>query len=299
LRDGSVPCHLVESNNVGNRSASSETRLVINSRDWAAVPLALVFLAMAMLIWLYRPLLLCDHSVGTCTLNANEMPGNAQQLVALPSLHEASIQTRHSTDEGMQSRVVLVTAAGPVLIGAAWSADQSIAATMAERINAFLAVPEAAALRLTPDRGMHYGSLAFLSMALISAMVFAFVSRHFCSVLDRNQGHYRIESRHWLRREVAEGKSSTITGTLEKSTGRRSQLGLLDVECKFHPLLIPGMSGSRKTRDLGVRVRRLLALEESRGLSSWDLKPKLDEVFNSIGRTVEQTEELAALELRL
>ncbi len=288
---------------MASQSASINSPLIIKSRDWGLLPLVVLFLAVALLAWLYRPLLMCDHSVGTCTLNANDMPGNPQKTFAIAGVQRAGIQTRDSSDAGPQSRAVLETTGAPVLIGAAWSSDPGIAEAMAQRINAFLASDESGTLKLTPAKGLHYGSLTFLSIAIVLGLVFLFISRRYRSVLDTNRDHYRIESRSLLGNKSAEGALSAITGTFEKAAGgtqrSRNQLGLLDAQCQFHPLSVPCTPGGRKMRKLKTRIHRLLALDESRGLKHWDLKPKLDELAASIGRTSAQTEELAELQAEL
>lgn len=288
---------------MNSRATSANSPLVIKSRDWGALALAVIFVAVALLAWLYRPLLMCDHSVGTCTLNANDMPGNPQRVFAIAGLQQAGIQTRNSGDAGPQSRVVLERTGAPMLIDAAWSSDLTLASTMAQHIDAFLTSEESGTLKLTPFKGLHYGAFTFLTIAIVLILVFTFISRKYRSVLDKSRDHYLIESRSWLSNKRVEGKLSAITGTFEKAAGgaqrSRNQLGLLDAECQFHPLSVPCTPGGLKMRKLKGRIHRLLALDETRGLKHWDLKPKLDELAASIGRTAAQTEELAKLKAEL
>src|SRR5690606_1344595 len=153
--------------------------------DWSTLFFAIIFSAVALLAWLYRPLLMCDHGVGTCTLNANDMPGNPQKVFSIAGLQQAGVQTRNSGEAGPQSRVVLETNGAPVLIDAAWSSDPGIASAMAQRIDAFLTSEEPGTLRLTPARGLHYGSFTFLAIAISLGLVFTFVSRKYRGVLDK------------------------------------------------------------------------------------------------------------------
>lgn len=289
---------------MSRRNPPSDTRLVISShRGWGAVVLMMVFVAMGLLVWLYRPLLTCDHETATCTLNANAMPGNPQQVLVIADIDKAGIQTRQHSEHGLQSRVVLEVAGRPVQIGTDWSDKLAAAETMAERINGFLKTEESGALTLIPNRGVHYGSLAFIAIALLLALIFGFTVRHYRSLFDKSQDYYRIETRGWLHNTSVEGKLGAITGTLEKSAGNsqknRRQLGILDAECRFHPILVPLPAGNRCMRDNGARIRHLLALDDTRSLKSWDLRPRLDELAKSIGRTAAQTEELANLEAEL
>lgn len=165
------------------RSVSGNSLLVIRSRDWSTLFFAIVFVSVALLAWLYRPLLTCDHNVGTCTLNANDMPGNPQKVFAIAGLQRAGVQTRNCSDAVPQSRVVLETAGAPVLIDAAWSSDLTLASAMAQRIDTFLMSEESGTLKLAPFRGLHYGSFTFLSIAIILALVFRFSSRKYRSVV--------------------------------------------------------------------------------------------------------------------
>jgi hypothetical protein len=230
------------------------------------------------------------------------MPGNPQQVFEIASVKRAFVQNWHR-DSGERSRVRLETAGSPVDIGAEWSDDPNEAAEMSDRINAFLASGGPRTLELVPHRRMHYVSLTFTGVALVFVLLFVLTGQRFRSVFDSSRDHYRIEWRHGLRKKFAEGKLSSITGTLEKAAGggsrRRSQLGVLDTACQFHPLLSPAMPGGRKIRRVRNRIFRLLALDEARSLSTWDLKPKLGEVAQSIGRTAAQTAELEALQVEL
>jgi len=291
-----------ESSNMSKRSAASDTSVVIKSMDYGWIPMAVIFLAVALLVWQYRPLLHCDRSVGTCTVNANDMPGNPQQVFEIASVKRAFVQNWHR-DTGVRSRVRLETADSSVDIGAAWSDDPNEAAAMSDRINAFLASGGPRTLKLVPHRGMHYASLAFTGAAVVFVLLFVLTAQRFRSVFDSSRDHYRIESRHGLRKKLTEGKLSSITGTLEKAAGggskRSTQLGVLDTACQFHPLLPPDTPGGRKIRRVRSRICRQLTLDEARNLSSWDLKPKLGEVARSVGRTAAQTDELKALQVEL
>jgi len=287
---------------MSKRPIASDAPVVIKSLDYGWITMAVVFLAVALLIWQYRPLLSCDHSVGTCTVNANDMPGNPQQVFEIASIKRAFIQHWHR-DGGVRSRVRLETAGGSLDIGAPWSDDPSEAVAMSERINAFLVAGGPGTLKLLPYRGMHYASLTFAGVALLCVLLFVLAAQRFRGVFDPSRDHYRIESRHGLRKRCVEGKLSSITGTLEKAAGgqrrKRTQLGVLDTGCQFHALLPPAMPGGRKTRSVRDRICRLLALDEARNLRGWDLKPKLGEVLESVGRTAAQTAELDALQIDL
>ena len=286
-----------------HRIRQSGARLVIDSGSRGSFFFFLIFVVLGLLVWLYRPLLACDHDLGTCTLNANDMPGNPQQVVAIASIDQAVIQTRQHREDGPQSRVVLEVAGRPVPVGADWSGDPGVAESMAEQINAFLNDRDSASLRLIPYKAVHFGSLTFIAVALLMAVGLELMTRKYRSVFDQSQDRYRIESRGWLRRTSTEGRLSAITGTLEKAAGgssrSRNQLGLLDVDCQFHPFLVPCGPGGRRLRETSARIRQLLALDETRSLNYWDLKPKLSEQVRSIGRTDAQTQELASLQIEL
>lgn len=287
---------------MSKRSLASDRPLVINSLNYGWLTMAVIFLAVALLAWQYRPLLYCDHSVGTCTLNANDMPGNPQQVFEISMVKRAFIQTWHRND-GVVSRVMLEAEGRNLAIDAEWSDDPKVATVMADRINAFLASTESGTLRLTPNSGMHHVSLILIAVALVLVLLYILTSQRFRCVFDSSLDHYRIESRRGLRKKSTEGKLGSITGTLEKAAGggnsRQTQLGLLDAECQFHPVLIPSMPGGRKIRRIRGRICRLLSLDESRNLSGWDLKPKLVELALSVGRTAALTTELEALQVDL
>jgi len=284
-------------------STPSKPRLVITSRDSSYLAGGIVFLGVALLFWLYRPLLVCDHGLGTCTLNAYDMPGNPQLTFTIASVKSAQIQTRTTGVESSESRVVLLTQDRPRSIDAAWSTDPLKARTMASRIDRFLTREAPETLRLIPFPGMHIGSAVFLGIALALLLAYGFFRRSCIAIFDPEQNYYQIETRRGQTRRSISGKTSQITGTLDKAAGggqrRRSQLGVLDSDCRFSPVMLPTQPGSRKQKASAAKICRLLALDDSRALRYWDLKPTLAELARSVGGPERQQRELSDLDLEL
>jgi hypothetical protein len=281
------------------RFTRTASQLALRSTSTGTWIFALLFIAVAVVAWLYRGGLACDRESGICTVGFSTLPGVTQKYIRLEDIREAEVLMHVPESGNTLSSVVLHTTAGPVPLGAGRSSFHRINQRSADRINDFLNDRSIPALRVST--ALAYAGLPFL---LFGVGLILFATRSYTTLLDREANRYWIRVKRPFRSVHQEGTLSEITGTLEKRTGGsstkpRAQLGLLDIGGAFHPITTRRRFGASPFRRAAAEISAFLDLEPSAALSGWDLGPSLSEIAHSMRGAKVHEEEVEQMRARL
>jgi hypothetical protein len=281
------------------RFTRTPSHLALRSASIGTWFFALLFIAVAVVAWLYRGGLACERETGICTVGFSTLPGVTQKYIRLADIREAEVVMHVPESGNTLSSVVLHTTAGPVPLGAGRSSLHRINQRSADRINDFLNDRSIQTLRVST--ALAYAGLPFL---LFGVGLILFSTRSYATVLDKGADRYRIRIRRPLRTLYEEGALNEITGTLEKRTGGsarkpRAQLGLLDIEGAFHPITTRRRFGAPPFRRAAAEICTFLDLDQSAALSGWDLGPSLSEIAHSMRGAKVHEDEVEEMRARL
>jgi hypothetical protein len=281
------------------QGASSQQMVIQHSSGITPWFWGLLLLVLATTLWMYRGGLECERATGTCTLGARGMPGIEARTFALSSLRGAELAMQKDKESSNKtSRVVLQVDAEQLVLGIGWSSFNDGNRRNAERINAFIADPQAARLRA-------WSSEAWLPLLLIpvGALIIVFGRSSWRTQLDRAAGRFSITRTGPLRSRQQHGDLDGITGTLivqrRGSKSSREQLGLLGADASFIALGPLGHARGKRIRADGRRICDFLGLDPTCAVEPADVGISNREAMSMIGSVDPWRQEADRLRTRL